>query len=112
MKAVVNLGFTFLVAILIALPSCKKSDSGQKVTLTEVLTGGDLFVHLYQEGSTDKTSDYTGYLFTFNTNGTLGCNARCINLQWHLVIDAIVGYPLENSICGYRCRTCFAVSSK
>jgi hypothetical protein len=71
MKAVVNLGFTFLVAILIALPSCKKSDSGQKVTLTEVLTGGDLFVHLYQEGSTDKTSDYTGYLFTFNTNGNL-----------------------------------------
>ena len=86
MKAVVNLGLTFLLAILIVTPSCKKSDSGQKVTLTEVLTGGNLYVHLYNDGTTDKTSDYTGYLWNFNTNGSLlvSRGALSYNGTWSL----------------------------
>jgi hypothetical protein len=70
MKTIINLGFTVLMAVFVILPSCKKSDA-VKVTLLEVLTGSDLQVHLYQEGSEDKTSDYTGYLWTFKPDGSL-----------------------------------------
>lgn len=70
MKTIILSGFTLLMAAFVILPSCKKSDS-VKVTLLQVLTDSDLQVHLYQEGSTDMTSDYAGYLWRFNSDGSL-----------------------------------------
>src|SRR4249919_636089 len=71
MKAFAKLGLLFLLVAIQILPACSKKGDTVKVTLYEVLTGKDQQVHFYQEGTTDLTSDYTGYLFTFNTNGTL-----------------------------------------
>jgi hypothetical protein len=71
MKAFAKLGLLFLLVAIEILPACSKKGDSTKVTLYDVLTGSDQQIHYYLEGSTDKTSDYTGYLFTFSTNGNL-----------------------------------------
>src|SRR6185436_13032 len=40
-------------------------------TLTTILTQGTWTVHLYLNDGKDETNNYTGYVLTFNSNGSL-----------------------------------------
>jgi|KBSMisStaDraftv2_1062788.scaffolds.fasta_scaffold03481_6 hypothetical protein len=86
MKTVLKLGVLFLIVAAQILPACSKKGDTVKVTLYNVLTDSSQQVHFYEEGTTDMTSDYTGYLFTFNTNGTLVVTrgALTFNGNWTL----------------------------
>ena len=65
MKAMRNL---FILAILTAtLVSCTRSTDN--TTLTTAATVGNWKVSLFQEEK-DETSDYAGWTFTFESNGT------------------------------------------
>jgi len=66
-KLLLIVGFPLFIA------ACGKSndDPGSNDTLTTILTQGTWSVHLYLNDGKDETSDYTGYVFTFNSNGSL-----------------------------------------
>jgi len=63
----------FLIIIsLTALSSCKKDDSTNSTTsVDQIVTTGTWRVSYFVESTEDKTSDFTGYTFSFNTNGEL-----------------------------------------
>jgi hypothetical protein len=62
-----------LLAFPLFIAACSKSDDppGTNDTLTTILTQGTWTVHSYKNNGTDETSNYAGYVFTFNTNGSL-----------------------------------------
>jgi len=63
-----------LLALPLFIAACSKSedDPGSGDTLTSIITQGSWVVHLYQNEGKDETSNYTGYVFTFNVNGSMG----------------------------------------
>jgi hypothetical protein len=66
-----NIALIFLV-ILTSLVSCGKHDSGGTTeSLPAVLTTGTWYVSYYYEDYTDKTSQLSGFVFTFSDNGVL-----------------------------------------
>ena len=58
--------------LFIAACSKSKDDPGTNDSLTTILTQGTWTVHYYKNNGADETGNYTGYVFTFNTNGSLG----------------------------------------
>jgi hypothetical protein len=66
-KLILILGFPLFIA------ACSKSSDapGSNDTLTTILTQGTWTVHLYLNDGKDETTDFTGYVFTFNSNGSL-----------------------------------------
>ena len=56
--------------------SCKKDDntspsSSNNPTLSTLITSGSWRVSYFLESSDDHTSNFTGYVFQFNSNGTM-----------------------------------------
>ena len=69
-----NFLIPLLIAGTISFSSCKKDDNGASGTgpdLTPVLTSGTWRVSYYHHASDDHTSNFSGYTFAFNANGTL-----------------------------------------
>ena len=66
-KLILILGFPLFI------DACSKSSDapGANDTLTTILTQGTWTVHLYLNDGKDETTDFTGYVFTFNSNGSL-----------------------------------------
>lgn len=66
-----KLSHLLLIAIAVfSLIACSKSSSSNTGTVHDYLINGQWFVHMFTEGSTDKTSNYAGYKFTFDGLGT------------------------------------------
>ena len=66
-------------------PSCKKYIEQQKQqALENAITDGTWIVTRYLENGTDITPSFSGYVFKFNTNGTVtGTNASdVVNGTW------------------------------
>lgn len=76
--------FFYLFVVLLVLNvlnSCSKNDSDVadgKITAADIgaikkaVTSGDWHIIYYFDTDKEETSDYDGYVFTFNTDGTLG----------------------------------------
>ncbi len=60
----------FVVAVIMFLAACSKSKSAT-ITLKDIFTLGTWHVHHFIEDNIDKTSNYDGFVFTFNPNGSL-----------------------------------------
>ncbi len=62
-----------LLTFPLFIATCGKSydDPATSSTLTSIITQGTWTVHLYLNDGKDETSNYTGYVFTFNSNGSL-----------------------------------------
>lgn len=63
------------IAVLIfAASSCKKEDNSPASTtnssIAGIITTGNWRVSYYHEGSNDHTSNFNGYTFAFNSNGS------------------------------------------
>ncbi len=56
--------FFFFFTLATLFFSCKKSPS-------RLIESGSWMVSLYMEGNKDETSDFNGYIFDFNKDGTL-----------------------------------------
>lgn len=71
-----------VLSVLNVLNSCSKNDSdvadGDKITAADIgaikkaVTSGDWYITYYFDTDKEETSDYNGYVFTFNTDGALG----------------------------------------
>lgn len=57
---------------------------------TDVLTSGTWYISYYLEDDDDETSDFNGYTFTFNTNGTSTAvrNSMTTNGTWSTFVDS------------------------
>ena len=64
-----------LMALVMAVSSCKKEDSTPSNTgssaLAGIITSGTWHVSYFHEGSNDHTSNFSGYTFTFGSGGTM-----------------------------------------
>lgn len=61
-----------LILILALFTSCSNNNDDDLVfTAGQVATSGTWRVTLFTDSGNNETSDYTGYNFTFNTDGTL-----------------------------------------
>lgn len=73
-----------------AIADCDDSPSGGgNTSLTILLTDGSWYVSYYFD-DTDRTSDYTGYTFTFNPNGSTQAtlNGNFLNGTWSNYMDS------------------------
>ncbi len=69
----------FSLFFLLSLPSCSSSDSNSSdtatgITMAEVntiITEGNWIVTIFDEDSVLRTSEFSGYSFNFNVNGSL-----------------------------------------
>lgn len=83
------------VAIFTSFISCSSDstdDVPQAVTPTNVqanATNGTWRITLYMDDNKNETTNYTGYIFTFNTNGaaTAVKNAETKNGTWSSYVD-------------------------
>ncbi|MFK5974055.1 MAG: hypothetical protein QM485_12360 [Flavobacteriaceae bacterium] len=75
--------FFYLIVVLSVfnvLNSCSTNDSNTDDIITvadiaaikKVVTSGDWHITYYFDTDKEETSDYNGYVFTFNADGTLG----------------------------------------
>lgn len=62
----------------VILSSCKK-DSNSTSSVTQIVTTGSWRITTFIEASEDKTSDFTGYTFSFNSNGQLAATLSGAN---------------------------------
>ncbi len=72
-----------------SIDDCDDSPSGGgNASLSPVLTSGTWYVS-YFFNDTDETTDYSGYIFTFNSNGTTQAtiNSNFLNGTWSNYID-------------------------
>ena len=64
-------------------------DSSQEISQT--LPSGQWRITEFVEDGVDETSEFTGYLFSFNTNGTIQASkpgiSEVVNGTWNTVID-------------------------
>jgi hypothetical protein len=69
MKRLSPLGLLLVVAFSF---SCKKLIQQQEEkAIMNIITNGNWYVYQYLQGSGDITTNFSGYLFKFNTNGTV-----------------------------------------
>ena len=63
----------FVLAFPLLIAACSKSNDnpGSTDSLTSIITKGTWVVHFYKIDGKDETSNYAGYVFTFNINGSL-----------------------------------------
>jgi len=72
--------YFLMIISLTALSSCKKDDSTNSTTsVDQIVTTGIWRVSYFAESNEDKTSDFTGYTFSFNSNGELVASNSGIN---------------------------------
>ncbi|MCS6992180.1 MAG: META domain-containing protein [Chitinophagales bacterium] len=63
-----------LLAVLMVaafLGACKKDDDGSASEVSQTVQNGQWRITKFIEDSVDHTSDFSGYVFTFNANGTV-----------------------------------------
>ena len=64
--------YIFLLFIVVASVSCKKAiEKKAQDMLVDAITNGYWIVEQYVEAQADITTDFTGYDFKFNENGTV-----------------------------------------
>ncbi|HEY8967695.1 MAG TPA: hypothetical protein VIM64_01345 [Puia sp.] len=69
MKRLFPLGLLLFVACSF---SCKKFIQQQEEkAVMNIITNGNWYVYQYLQGSSDITTNFSGYLFKFNSNGTV-----------------------------------------
>ena len=72
MKKVSSIFFT--AVMLMGLVSCEKdsnSNDEQSNTTTSIVSQGTWKITLFNDSGKDETSDFSGYDFTFNSNGSV-----------------------------------------
>lgn len=63
-----------LIGVLFIITSCNRSESLNSTIISstrEIATSGNWKVSLFSEQGNNETTDFTGYTFTFNPNGSL-----------------------------------------
>lgn len=74
-----------LLLLVVLSPSCKKYiQQQQQNALERIITNGTWIVTRYLENGTDITTSFSGYVFKFNSNGTVtGTNTGTVaNGTW------------------------------
>ena len=77
MKKVFNLAMFLMLSLVLMVSSCSSDDDGNPnnnaalIADVENTVESGNWVITYYFDSTDETSDYNGFVFTFNSNGTL-----------------------------------------
>lgn len=86
MKHVINL--LFCSALVFAMACHKDKDQPAATSLSSVLVQGNWMIHYYFDNK-DETSTFTGYTFTFSSNGTftLKNGAESYTGAWQEVTD-------------------------
>lgn len=96
MTTIKNKFWALLLIASVAFLSCKKQDplspikpvTSTTTTNNPTFTRGQWVVELFQEDSTDETSNFRGYLFTFNSDGTVLAkkdNSNAVTGTWSTV---------------------------
>lgn len=65
-------GLSFLV--FISISSCQNNNDSVSPTTSQVVTSGTWRVSLFIDSGNDETSDFTGFSFTFNQDGSLSAS--------------------------------------
>ncbi len=71
MKHTINLLSTILVVLLLNSSCSKSGDSSLVNNVTPIVTNGTWQVSLFSERGVNETSDFSGYSFTFQSDGKL-----------------------------------------
>lgn len=85
--------FLFVVILFF---SCESSDdivANSEINLTEIkatATSGSWLVARFQEDQVDQTSNFSGYSFTFNTDGVLNADKEDLQItgSWSITSDS------------------------
>lgn len=72
------LAFLFLTVFAAA---CKKDDDGMAGEVSQTVKNGQWRVTLFLEDTVDHTSHFTGYVFTFNNDGTVAATNGSITVS-------------------------------
>lgn len=88
MKKILLASFAFAMLLF---ASCSKSDT-TAITTTQVsntATSGTWKITYYFNSSLDKTSNYSGYTFTFSSNGTVSASNGILSIPgtWSVGVD-------------------------
>lgn len=81
-----------LCIALFATAACKKDKDETASSLSDVLANGNWMVHYYFDNK-EETADFSGYAFTFNSNGSLSLKKGS---------DALTGFWQETNINGEK----------
>ena len=83
-----NIFFSFFASSLVLLSGCAKKDSITTDDLYTQLTGSTWAIHYYYNG-VDNTSDFSGYVFNFATDGSVSIKkgSNTIIGSWQVVKD-------------------------
>ena len=85
--------YTALIAALAIListfASCKKEDKSKVSPVGGTAIGGDWRVSYFYDNDKDETSDYNGYVFRFNSNGSMTAtrSGQTTNGSWNETSD-------------------------
>lgn len=75
-----------LILLFITLVSCKKdkSSSSSTISVSSIVAQGKWKVTFYENSGTNETSNFNGYEFLFNSNGTVSAtkSSTVINGNW------------------------------
>jgi hypothetical protein len=71
MKNINRIVFVLVLISIVSLSSCEKDKSSTSSSVTQIVTTGTWRVSYFIESNEDKTGDFSGYTFTFNSNGQL-----------------------------------------
>ncbi len=71
MKHSISLFSTILVVLLLNSSCSKSCDSSSVSNVTPIVTNGTWQVSLFSERGVNETSDFSGYSFTFQSDGKL-----------------------------------------
>ena len=71
---------------------CSKDDNGQTIDTASVATNvssGNWVVHLYTDSGVNETSNYSGWVFVFNANGTATTSKAGVSFNgtWSTISD-------------------------
>ena len=70
MKNSITIWIAALLVVVLS-SSCKNDDSGSSPSVSGTITQGSWKVTLYSDNGNDETSHFSGYVFTFSSNGTV-----------------------------------------
>ena len=80
MKNINRTLFFLGIISLAAISSCKKDDSTDPTSnIVQIVTTGTWRITYFVEPNEDKTNDFTGYTFSFNSNGQLIATLSGVN---------------------------------
>lgn len=61
----------FAIGAMVVLSACKKEDEKTKDEIESEVSTGSWRITYFSDSGTDETSNFSGYNFTFSTDGTL-----------------------------------------